>query len=180
MPSKIATIPITPTKAMKNLHLSLLACLLFAGCDFTVPLVETPTIDIDKAVIGVWEKPKPDGGQPERLLVLPLGKQEYLVTFTGNGSDSIYARGCLCKVADLTLVQLKWIGNSKGEAPDDSRVYQFASYSVTGGHLSLRLLNPDTVGRDAQTAAILTKTIEANKASPALLREAMVFTKAKE
>ena len=165
---------------MKHL-LPLLACLLFVGCDFTVPLVETPKLDIDKSVLGVWEKPKPDASQPpDHLLVLPLGKQEYLVTFTGNGTDVIYAPGCLCKTADLTLVQLKWIGNSKGEAPDDSRVYQFASFSLSGNQLHLRLLNPDTVGRDAKSTADLAKAIEANKASPALFREEMLFTKAKE
>jgi len=165
---------------MKHL-LTLLAGLLLAGCDFTVPLVETPKLDIDKAVLGVWEKPKPEANQPpERLVVLPLGKQEYLVTFTGNGTDSIYARACLCKTADLTLVQLKWIGNSKGEAPDDSRVYQFASFTVSGNQLHLRLLNPDTIGRDAKSTADLTKAIEANKASPALFREDLLFTKAKE
>jgi len=167
-------------KAMKHL-LPILTCLLCVGCDFTVPLVDTPKLDIDKSVIGVWEKPKTDATQPpDHLLVLPLGKQEYLVTFTGNGTDVIYARGCLCKTADLTLVQLKWIGNSKGEAPDDSRVYQFASFSLSGNQLHLRLLNPDTVGRDAKSTADLTKAIEANKASPALFREEMLFTKAKE
>lgn len=164
---------------MKHFLLAL-ACLLFVGCDFTVPLVETPKLDLDKAVLGAWEKPKPDGGPGERLLVLPLDKHEYLVAFTGNGADFIYARGCLCKVADLTLVQLKWLGNSKGEAPDDNRIYQFASFSVTGNQLSLRLLNPETIGRDAKSTAHLTKAIEANQASPALFREAMVFTKAKE
>jgi hypothetical protein len=165
---------------MKTLLPPLLAGLLLASCDFTVPLVESPTIDLDKSVLGAWEKPKSDGGPRERLLVLPLDKHEYLVAFTGNGTDSIYARGCLCKAADLTLVQLKWIGNSKGEAPDDTRVYQFASFSVSGNQLNLRLLNPETVGRDAKSTADLTKVIEANKASPALFREAMVFTKAKE
>ena len=165
---------------MKNLP-ALFACFLFAGCDFTVPLVETPKLDIDKAVLGVWERTKADATQPpERLLVLPLDKHEYLVTFTGNGTDSIYARGCLCKTADLTLVQLKWLGNSKGEAPGDARVYQFASFSLSGNQLHLRLLNPETVGRDAKSTADLSKAIEANKASPALFREEMLFTKAKE
>ena len=109
---------------MKHLLL-LLACLSFVGCDFTVPLVDIAALDLDKAVLGVWEKPKPEGGPGERLLVLPLDKHEYLVAFTGNGTDCIYARGCLCKAVDLT------------------------------------------------------KIIEANKASPALFRAAMVFTKAK-
>ena len=164
---------------MKTL-LPFLACLLLAGCDFTVPLAETPSLDLDKSALGLWEKAKADGGQTERLLVLPLDKREYLVAFTGNGTDSMYARGWLCKVADLTLVQLKWIGNSKGEAPDDNRVYQFASFTVSGDQLSLRLLNPEIVGRDAKSSADLTKAIEANKSSPALFREAMAFTKAKE
>jgi len=165
---------------MKIPLLPVLACLLLAGCDFTVPLVEKPALDIDKSVIGLWEKPKPDGGQPERLLVLPLGRQEYLVAFTGNGTNSLYARACLCKTADLSLVQLTWIGNSEGEAAADDRIYQFASYTVTGRKLSLRLLNPETVGRDAKSTAALTKAIEANKASPALFREPMEFTKVKE
>jgi len=163
-----------------KLLLPLVACLLFAGCDFTVPLIETPKLDIDKSVLGLWERTKPDGGPSERLVVLALGKQEYLVAFTGNGSESIYARGCLCNTAGLTLVQLTWIGNSKGEGPGDKRVYQFASFTLNGDHLSLHLLNSETVGRDAKSTADLAKAIAANKTRPALFREEMLFTKAKE
>ncbi|MCX6875109.1 MAG: hypothetical protein NTW21_15055 [Verrucomicrobia bacterium] len=160
--------------------LPLLACVLFVGCDFTVPLVETPTLDLDHSVLGAWEKPKAEGGPSERLVVLPLGKQEYLVAFTGNGNDWLYARGCLCKVADLTLVQLKWLGDSKGKAPDDARVFQFASFTVSGDHLSLRLLDPALIGKDVKSTALLTKAIADHKANPALFREAMAFTKAKD
>lgn len=149
-----------------------------AGCDYTVPLVEKPEQAIDKALVGAWERTTAQG-ESERLLILPLGKTEYLVSFPAGSKDAMFARACLCKAADLTLVQLTWFGTARGVPPEDGRVYQFASCAVTGDTLKGRLLNGDVVDRDAASSAALATAIEANKENVNLFREEMVFTRVK-
>ena len=147
-----------------------------AGCDYTVPLAEKPELAIDAALVGLWER-TPEQGEAERLLVLPLGKTEYLISFPAGSKDALFARACLCKAADLTLVQLTWFGTARGDVAEDGRVYQYASYTVTGETLKGRLLNADTVSRDVTSADALVKAIVANKGSPDLFRDVWDFKK---
>ena len=149
-----------------------------AGCDYTVPLAEKPERAIDAALVGAWERTTGQG-EIERLLVLPLGKTEYLVSFPAGSKDAMFARACLCNAAGLTLVQLTWFGTARGALPEDGRVYQFASCTVAGDTLKGRLLNGDVVDRDANSSAALATAIEANKENANLFREEMIFTKVK-
>ncbi len=148
-----------------------------AGCDYTVPLTEKPEQPIDAALVGAWERS--NQGEVERLLVLPLGKAEYLVSFPAGSPHAMFARACLCKADDQTLIQLTWFGTAQGTTPDDKRVYQYAAFSVTGDTLKGRLLNADVVDREAASSAALTASIDANRENAKLFREEMVFTKAK-
>lgn len=154
----------------------LIACAMLVGCDYTVPLVKTPAMGIDNAVVGLWERTGKDG-QTERLLVLPLSKQEYLVSFPSSGKDAMFARACLCSTADKTLVQLEWIGTAQGKLPEGNRVFQFVTYSVTGDRVTVRLLNSEVVKKDVVSTGELAKAIAANIDNPNLFREDMVFTK---
>jgi hypothetical protein len=160
---------------MKKL-LILLASLLLVGCDFTVPLVTTPAIEIDKSVLGLWEA-KGDDGKIEQLTVLALDKNEYLVSYPSASKDGMFARACLCRADNRTLIQLAWIGNASGKPMDDNRIYQFLSYTVSDDKLTVRLLNSEVVNKDATSSQDLTKSIAANRDNPALFREAAVFTK---
>lgn len=67
-------------------------CVMLAGCDYTVLLVKTPEIDIDKSVVGLWERSKNDG-QTESLLILPLNKHEYMVSYPAGSKNAMFARG---------------------------------------------------------------------------------------
>jgi hypothetical protein len=160
---------------MKKLLITLI-CGLLVGCDYTVPLVTTSEIEIDKSVLGLWQTTTEDG-KTERLLVLPLDKNEYLVSYPSNGEDGMFARACLCRTDNKTLVQLKWFGTAEGKTPDDNRVFQFASYSISDDKLTIRLLNPDVVSKDVATTKELAKSIAANRDKPNLFKEGMVFTK---
>jgi hypothetical protein len=160
---------------MKKLLIALAAVLL-AGCDYTVPLVTTPGIEIDKSVLGLWEATENDG-KTEQLAVLPLDKNEYLVSYPNAAKDGLFARACLCRTDDKTLVQLKWVGGADGKAPDDNRVYQFLSYSVSGDKLTVRMLNTDVVKGDVASTKDLAKAIADNRNNPKLFNEATVFTK---
>lgn len=163
---------------MKKL-LIMLSCGLLVGCDFTVPLVKTPELAIDKSVLGLWQRSKEDG-QTEQLLVLPLDEREYLVSFPSGSKEAMYARACLCRVADKTLVQLKWFGTAEANLPEDNRVFQFATYSITADKITIRLLNSEVVKKDVASTEELTKAIVANRDNPKLFGEGMVFTKVKK
>ena len=154
----------------------LLASVLFAGCDFTVPLVTTPGMDIDKSILGVWQATG-DDGKVEQLLVLALDAREYLVSYPSASKDGMFARACLCRTDDKTLVQIKWLGKADGTTADDGRVFQFASYTVSSDKMSVRFLNNEVVNKDAASSAELAKSIAANRGKPDLFGTTTVFTK---
>ena len=163
---------------MKRLLL-LAACAALAGCDYTVPLAKAPSMDADASLVGLWERIG-ENGQPESLLVLPLGKQEYMVSYPAAAKDGMFARACLVRCAGRTLAQIEWIGSARGTRPDDGRLWQFAAFERSGEKLKVRMLNADTVSRDVKTTEELAAAVEKNKESPDLFRSEMVFTKAAE
>jgi hypothetical protein len=149
-------------------------CAMLAGCDYTVPLVKTPSAVIDRAVVGLWRRAN-DEQDKESLLVLPLGEKEYLVVYPAESKDAMFARGCLCRNASNTLVQLDWFGTAKGKLPDDNRTFQYAAYKVESDVLRLRLLNPDAVAKDIASSDELAKAIADNQGKANLYRDEMVF-----
>lgn len=161
----------------KNALLALACAAALAGCDYDVPLAEKPEQAIDTALVGAWARTMPEGKTEERLLILPLGKNEYLVSYPASSPRAMFARACLCKAAGLPLVQFTWFGTAEGTTFDDAGVYQFASCTVTGDTLKGRLLNADVVDRNAASPAALATAIEANKENAHLFREEMVFKK---
>lgn len=160
---------------MKKL-VALVVCGMLAGCEYTVPLVKTPELGIDSAVVGLWQRAKEDG-QEESVLVLPLNKQEYLVSFPAGSKNAMFARACLCRTASMTLVQLEWFGTAQGKLPDGNRVFQFATYAVVGDAITVRMLNTDVVKKDVKSTDDLAKAIADNKDKPDFLKDKMVFTK---
>ena len=169
--------------SMRYLRMTLLAVTTLAvaalgGCDYTTPLVATPEIEIDQALVGLWQSTKP-GGPADKLLVLPLNPREYLVSYPAGKDDAMFGRGCLWRGAGLTLVQLDWFGTARAALPEDRRTFQFAAYTVAGGQLSVRLLNADLVKNDVQTPDELAKAIAAHKDDETLFREALLFKQIK-
>jgi hypothetical protein len=164
---------------MKRWSLMCLAGVWLAGCDYTVPLVQTPAVDLDNALVGRWQKTGSADGT-DQLLVLPLGKREFLVVFPAGSKDAMFARGSLWRQADLTLMQLDWFGTAQGKLPTDSRTYQYAAFDIAGDTLRVRLLNPDTVDKAAASTEALQQAILASQANPKLYRDAMTFRKIAE
>ncbi|MCB1098768.1 MAG: hypothetical protein KDN22_24560 [Verrucomicrobiae bacterium] len=151
-------------------------CAILIGCEFTVPLVEEPTTKITPALLGLWQHSKEDG-KVEKLLILPLGESEYLVSWPAGVEDALFARACLTETGDIPLAQLKWFGTAEGTLSDDERVYQIATYAVDDQQLTIRMLNADLVGRDASSSEALKAAIIRNTAAADLFRESMVFRK---
>ncbi len=165
---------------MKTNALIAVACAVaLAGCDYTVSLTDAPELPIDKTLVGSWERTTQQG-ERQRLLVLPLGPNEYLVSFPAGAKDAMFARAALCKTGTLTLIQLAWFGTAQGATPEDGRIFQYASYTLADGTLKGRLLNADVVDRDVSSAAALSAAIEANRDNPKLFRDAWEFTRAED
>ena len=165
---------------MKTSVLVATACAaVLVGCDYKVPLAETAELPVDAALVGSWERTTQQG-EKQRLLVLPLGKNEYLVSFPARAKDAMFARAALCKTGTLTLIQLAWFGTAQGATPEDGRIFQYASYTLADGTLKGRLLNADVVDRDVSSAAALSAAIEANRDNPKLFRDAWEFTRAED
>ncbi len=152
-----------------------IGCLLF-GCDYTVPLDETPKEPMDPILVGRWSRTD-ENGKNENLLVLPLGPKEYLVSYPAEDPKAMFARACLCRAGTLALVQLTWFGTAQGVVPRDKRVYQYVAYSVNDGTLCVSLLNADVVKRDTPTSDALRQAIAANRDHADLFREALLFKK---
>ncbi len=160
---------------MKKL-LVVLVALAAVGCDYTVPLVKTSTMDLDRQLIGLWERTKEDN-KLEQVVVLPFNAREYLVSFPAGNAESLFAKACLVKCAGKLFVQLEWIGTAQGKLPEAAQVFQFATYIVKGDELRVSLLNPSRIGKDIKSSEELVKAIEENRDDAELFREPMVYTK---
>lgn len=162
---------------MKKLAILCLGALL-TGCDYTVPLVTTPEVDLDPSILGLWQRPR-QNDDPETLIILPLRPKEYFVSFSSDDTKTMYARGAIWRGAGGSLVQLDWFGAADGSVPDDNETFQYASYALVGNKLHVRLLNSNVVSKEIATSDALARAIADNKDNPALFREEMVFTRIK-
>ena len=162
---------------MKKLTL-LLACAFLMGCEYTVPLVNSPKININRAAVGLWQRTN-DAGRVDSLLILPLNGREYLVSFPAGTKDAMFARACLWQCAGLTLAQLNWIGNARAKLPEDKRTFQFMSYKIEGDSIRIRQLSTEIIKKDIKSPDELARAIMDNKDNPNLFREEMVFIKIK-
>jgi hypothetical protein len=147
---------------------------LLAACDYTTPLVTAPAVEIDPAAVGAWQRTNAYG-HTEALLVLPLNRHEYLISFPAGAKHAMFARATVWRGKDMALVQADWFGTAEGKVPDDRRTFQYADYSVEGDKLTVRLLNPEVISKDIHSAEALAQAIADNRQHPQLFREAMVF-----
>ena len=160
---------------MKTL-VALLLALTLSACDYTTSLTPEPKVDLDPAWLGVWET-SPEVGAPDRLLLLPLGPREYLLSYPAGNPDAMFARVCRTGPGENDLMQITWVGTAKGKVPEDGRVHQYAAATLKDGALTVRLINGEAVGREANNAGELSTAFAAAKDKPELYREAMVFRK---
>jgi hypothetical protein len=161
---------------MKKLWL-VMTCLWCLSCDYTIPLVDPPQLPIDKNLLGVWEQSKEED-EVEQLLVLPLNANEYMISYPHRSSEALFARAWLVDCAGKTLLQIQWIGNSRGDTADDHRVYQVASYSIKSHQLAMGLLNASVIHKDISSSAELMDAIQRNKNNPKLFTGEMIFRRA--
>lgn len=158
---------------------SVAGAFLLAGCDFEVPLAQSPPLDIAEKLLGVWERDS-EQYREQRLLVLPMGRREYLVSFPHGSPDAMFARAFLFRQEAEILVQLEWLGTARGILPENKRVYQVGRCDIEDGRLAVRLLNTGVVDKDATTTAHLEMSLIENRSHPELWGNPLYFVRGME
>ena len=162
---------------MRRLMVGVLLLGLLPACDYTVALVSTPQIDIDRGVIGLWNQ---GGEEGRKLLVLPLDAKECVIQYRTGEDESMFGRLCIARAGDLELAQIRWIGSGGGELPDDERVYQYGTFTLEGDTLRFRPLNSEVVSKDVTTPETLLNAIDAAKEASNLFREEVSFSRVRD
>ncbi|MDZ7827608.1 MAG: hypothetical protein U5R48_18195 [Gammaproteobacteria bacterium] len=125
-------------------------------------------------MLGLWTAR--DGDSTRRLLILPLGPNEYLLSFPAGSDHALFARATPVKVDGRVLVQLRWLGSVAGKLPEDDRVYQYGRYRLTPEGLETGLVDPEVVPKDITTSAELRASLRAHLDDPARLHQTRTFT----
>ncbi|NOU36419.1 MAG: hypothetical protein HOO88_06580 [Kiritimatiellaceae bacterium] len=151
---------------MKKLILP--AILLFlAGCDYDIPLSQTPSAPANPALAGKWSG-QPANEKPVRIEIKTSGT-DYSVIYT-EGGDELTFKGFEIKAAGLNLIQLELKDAEKQK-------YLFAKYELTPDGLSVYRLNPEVVSAKCQTAEELLNDLAVHRNNPFLFSEPLKFTR---
>ena len=141
--------------------------LLLAGCDYEVPLGQTPAALANPALAGTWAGQLMD--EKPVSMEVKISGTDYLVIYT-IGSDTLTFNGFEVKANDLNLIQLAMKDNEK-------TLYSFFKYSLTPEGLSVCRLNPEVVSAKCQTVEELLKDINLHRNNPFLFTEPLKFTR---
>lgn len=156
-----------------------IAVLLLAGCVYESPLTKKHDIEIDSAVLGVWE-PIPDKGdapkKDERMMILKYSDTEYLIHYPPGGNDEAYYRGYPIKIGGVSCVQLQVIGTADGPpAKGRKELFHVVSYQLKDGQLEIKTLNTDLVDDDLKTTDELRKAFIEHIDNKGLFKNPGVF-----
>ena len=157
---------------MKRL-LMLVGLLALAACQYDTPLTKGPGLPVDSKLAGSWDAMSGEQN-PERLVILPLDANEYLVEYPA-GADAMYFRAITLTNAVGNLAQLKLLGSRKGAAKSDTPPYQIMSWKLAGDTLTLAVLNEKAVGGKHATPEAFAKAIAEHSDDAALFNEPASF-----
>lgn len=152
---------------MKKIILPVILMFL-AGCDYEVPLSQTPSAPANPALAGTWAGQSADGKTV--AVELKTSGTDYSVTYT-EGSDSITFKGFEVKAAGLNLIQLEL------QNADNQNKYLFVKYELTPEGLSVYRLNSEVVSAKCKTSEELLGDITVHRQNPFLFAEPLKFTK---
>jgi hypothetical protein len=150
-------------KATTALSATLLA-LTFAlvGCDYQVPLTETPTRPVQAQVLGNWVGV---GEEDSMLNLRRLDENTYLAIIDNDAYRVFHS-----DFAGLALVSAQDLNSSE-------RKYCLYTWALQDGtkHLVLRRVSSRVVPEDVPDSATLQQQLQRHLQDPALLGEEIVF-----
>ena len=151
---------------MKKILLSVLLMLL-AGCDYEVPLSQTPSAPANPALAGSWVQ---KAAQETFTMNIRASGTDYAVTYGEVGESPLTFKGFTVETADLKLIQLELTDSGITK-------YLFVKYELTPEGLSVYRLNKQVVSALCRTSEELRDDIALHKNNPALFEEPIKFTR---
>lgn len=149
--------------------------MLLAGCDYEVPLSQTPSAPANPALAGIWIKASTNSN-PDSMEIKTAGV-DYWITYTEpdtEASMSYTFKGFEIHAAGMNLIQLEW---QQTYAAESKKTYIFAKLDLTPEGLSVYRLNDNVVSAACQTAEEMLNDIAVHRNNPFLFSEPMKFTK---
>lgn len=146
----------------------LAACLLFAACNYDVPLTERPTHKVDERLLGNWVTVDEDGKKELLMSVRRLDDSNYVVAMDGDVYRAFHS--------DFAGTAFLSVQNLQSGGDDRKYVYFVWRLSADGTQLSLKGVSTRVVPEETKGRAALQKLIQANLANPKLFGEELVFT----
>lgn len=159
---------------MKKLILSVIL-LLLVGCDYEIPLSQTPSAPANPALAGIWIEASTNS-KPVSMEIKTAG-MDYSITYTENDTEasrSYIFKGFEIHAAGLNLIQLEW---QQADAAESKEKYIFAKLDLTPEGLSVYRLNDNVVSAACQTAEEMLNDIAVHRQNPFLFTKPMKFTK---
>ena len=137
-----------------------LLLVLGTGCDYRVALVEDPSITMNTELVGMWEY-RDQRDRRNRLLVLPMDAEQFLVVLTHENEPSLYGRATKWEKGEKSLIQLDWIGTERRVVPEaDGARFQYVKYALDDDTLRFRLVSTDVLPEDVKSSKELLQLID--------------------
>ncbi len=142
---------------------SMLALLGLAACQYSVPITERPTRNVDVRLIGNWVSTD----RRETIKVRALGPSAYIVSFNGILFQAFHS--------DFSGTPFL----SVQELETRTRSYSYLTYRVSddGTKMYLRLVNDELVPNETGDVISIQKLLQKNLENPEMFRKEDEFTK---
>ena len=140
-----------------------LTVLSLGACQYSVPITERPTRNVEMTLIGNWVSA--DGR--ETIKIRTLSRSTYIVSYNNVLFQAFHSD--LSGISFLTVQEL--------ETHDRSYTYLTFRLSEDGTKLYLRLVNDEVIPRETKDVTTIQQLLKRNLQNPALLRNEDEFTK---
>ncbi|HYS54408.1 MAG TPA: hypothetical protein VER58_11675 [Thermoanaerobaculia bacterium] len=140
----------------------LVCALVFAGCDYDVPITEAPTRRVEPRLLATWT-PLVAGRESEKLRIQRIDDSRYVIFYEGDVYVAHHS-----DIAGTPLASVRTCG----------RYLYFAwELSGDGRRLTVRQINSRVVPTETRDSAAVVRLIEANRANPYLLDDGFEYSR---
>ena len=140
-----------------------LVLLSLGACQYSVPITERPTRNVEMKLIGNWVSA--DGR--ETIKIRTLTHSTYIVSY----------KNVLFQAFHSDLSGISFLSVQELETRERSYTYLTYRLSEDGTKLYLRLVNEEVVPRETKDVTSIQQLLKRNLQNPALLRKEDEFTK---
>ena len=142
-----------------------LCSLVFAACQYEVPITSAPTRKVQEQLLGNWRSS--DG--KEELKLRKLDDNVYIVYYDGDLFRAYHS-----DVAETPFATVQDLNSS-----DRKYAYVVWKLSDDGNHLSLRSVSDKVISKETKDSATIATLLTKNVRNPELFGEEIQFTKEK-